>query len=257
MLVAAAITVWSAVDYLVARRPRADRGLGARDAASSSPAAAAWSAARSSKRLRRARRRGGRARALGRGGGRARGGRRRRSRGDVLDEAALARGHGAAASSSTTWPASTRSARPTRRRSPRQRRAARSSRCAPPRAAGVPRVVLTSCAAAIGEARGHGRPRGQPASRQLHVGLRALQARGRGGGARRRAQRSGIEIVAVNPSSVQGPGRARGTGRILIAYLNGKLKVFVDTRISIVDIDDCVEGHLLAAERGQPRRALR
>jgi dihydroflavonol-4-reductase len=27
--------------------------------------------------------------------------------------------------------------------------------------------------------------------------------------------------------------------------------VFVDTRISLVDIDDCVEGHLLAAERGR------
>ena len=66
------------------------------------------------------------------------------------------------------------------------------------------------------------------------------------------AQRAGIELVAVNPSSVQGPGRAGGTGRIMIAYLNGKLKAFVDTRISLVDIDDAVEGHVLAAERGQP-----
>ena len=66
------------------------------------------------------------------------------------------------------------------------------------------------------------------------------------------ARRAGIELVAVNPSSVQGPGRAGGTGRILIAYLNGRLRAFVDTRISLVDIEDCVEGHLLAAERGQP-----
>ena len=36
--------------------------------------------------------------------------------------------------------------------------------------------------------------------------------------------------MAVNPSSVQGPGRAGGTGRILIAYLNGRLRAFVDTR---------------------------
>ena len=41
-----------------------------------------------------------------------------------------------------------------------------------------------------------------------------------------------------------------GTGKILIAYLNGKLKAFIDTRISIVDIDDCIEAHLLGAERG-------
>jgi dihydroflavonol-4-reductase len=58
--------------------------------------------------------------------------------------------------------------------------------------------------------------------------------------------------VSVNPSSVQGPGRAGGTGRIMIAYLNGRLKAFVDTTISIVDIADCVEGHLLGAERGVP-----
>ena len=58
--------------------------------------------------------------------------------------------------------------------------------------------------------------------------------------------------MAVNPSLVQGPGRAGGTGRIMIAYLNGKLKVFVHTRLSIVDIDDTVEGHILAAEKGRP-----
>ena len=56
----------------------------------------------------------------------------------------------------------------------------------------------------------------------------------------------------MNPSSVQGPGRAHGTGRFLIAYVNGRLPVFVDTNISLVDIADCMEGHLLAADRGQP-----
>ena len=58
--------------------------------------------------------------------------------------------------------------------------------------------------------------------------------------------------MSINPSSVQGPGRSGGTGRIMIAYLNGRLRAFVDTRISIVDIGDCVEGHLLGAERGVP-----
>ena len=36
----------------------------------------------------------------------------------------------------------------------------------------------------------------------------------------------------------------------MIAYLNGKLPAFVDTHVSLVDVNDCVEGHLLAAERG-------
>jgi dihydroflavonol-4-reductase len=30
------------------------------------------------------------------------------------------------------------------------------------------------------------------------------------------------------------------------------MKVFVQTNVSLVDIADCVQGHLLAAERGQP-----
>lgn len=117
--------------------------------------------------------------------------------------------------------------------------------------AGVPRVVLTSSAGALGEAPGtigneDSPHRGTYLSvyeRSKHEGeLAALEA----------ARRAGVELVSINPSSVQGPGRASGTGRILIAYLNGRLRAFVDTQISIVDIADCVEGHLLGAERGVP-----
>lgn len=63
-----------------------------------------------------------------------------------------------------------------------------------------------------------------------------------------------IEFVVVNPSSVQGPGRATGTGELILDVLNGKLKVLADTALSLVDIDDCARGHLLAAERGADRR---
>jgi dihydroflavonol-4-reductase len=115
----------------------------------------------------------------------------------------------------------------------------------------VPRVVLTSSAAALGEAPGtvgseESPHRGTYLSeyeRSKHEGeVAAFDA----------ARRAGIELVSINPSSVQGPGRASGTGRILIAYLNGRLPAFVETQISLVDIADCVEGHLLGAERGVP-----
>jgi dihydroflavonol-4-reductase len=115
----------------------------------------------------------------------------------------------------------------------------------------VRRVLLTSSAAALGEESGTvGREdsphRGSYLSayeRSKHEGeVAALAA----------ARRAGVELVSVNPSSVQGPGRSGGTGRILIAYLNGRLRAFVDTCISLVDIRDCVEGHVLAAERGRP-----
>ncbi|HZB74606.1 MAG TPA: SDR family NAD(P)-dependent oxidoreductase [Solirubrobacteraceae bacterium] len=117
--------------------------------------------------------------------------------------------------------------------------------------AGVGRVVLTSSAAALGEPEGTVGSETSPHrgtylsvyERSKHEGEVAAFAA---------ARVAGVELVAVNPSSVQGPGRAGGTGRILIAYLNGRLRAFVDTAISLVDIDDCVEAHVLAAERGVP-----
>ena len=116
--------------------------------------------------------------------------------------------------------------------------------------AGVPRLVLTSSAATLGEPPGTvGREdtshRGTYLSVYERSKLEGEQA------AFAAARRLGVEVVAVNPSSVQGPGRSGGNGKIVIAYLNGRLPAFVDTQISIVDIDDCTEGHLLAAERGR------
>lgn len=61
-----------------------------------------------------------------------------------------------------------------------------------------------------------------------------------------------IEVVSVNPSSVQGPGRSTGTGALLLAAARGRLPFLVDTTFSLVDIDDCARGHLLAADRGSP-----
>jgi dihydroflavonol-4-reductase len=115
----------------------------------------------------------------------------------------------------------------------------------------VRRVVLTSSAATLGEESG---TVGREDSPHRGSYLSAYERSKREGevAALAAARRSGVELVSVNPSSVQGPGRSGGTGQILIAYLNGRLKAFVDTCISLVDIGDCVEGHVLAAERGHP-----
>jgi dihydroflavonol-4-reductase len=117
--------------------------------------------------------------------------------------------------------------------------------------AGARRLVYTSSAATLGEAHGTvGREdaphRGTFLShyeRSKYEAERAVMADARAGG---------LELVSVNPASVQGPGRVRGTARILLDYLNGRLRVIVDSRLSVVDIDDCVEGHLLAEARGAP-----
>jgi dihydroflavonol-4-reductase len=68
--------------------------------------------------------------------------------------------------------------------------------------------------------------------------------------AMRTAAETGQDVVYVNPSSVQGPGRAGGTGKFFLAFVDGRLKVFVDTYVSLVDIQDCSAGHLLAAQHG-------
>lgn len=60
-----------------------------------------------------------------------------------------------------------------------------------------------------------------------------------------------FEVVSVNPASVQGPGRSSGSGALLLTAARGT-PFAVDTTISVVDIDDCARGHLLAAERGRP-----
>lgn len=119
------------------------------------------------------------------------------------------------------------------------------------RRSGVRRLVFTSSAAVLGERRGEignedSTHRGSYLShydRSKHRGERAVAA-----------EAGDMELVIVNPSSVQGPGRKSGTGKLILDLVNGKLPVMVDTWVSIVDIDDCARGHLLAAERGEPGR---
>jgi dihydroflavonol-4-reductase len=116
---------------------------------------------------------------------------------------------------------------------------------------GVGRVILTSSAAAIGEPRGVvGREdsphRGSYLShyeRSKHLAERT---------ALRLAGELGVDLVRVNPSSVQGPGRTGGSARLLLDIVNGRLPALVDTTISIVDIDDCAEGHVRSEARGTP-----
>ena len=115
--------------------------------------------------------------------------------------------------------------------------------------AGVTRLVHTSSAATIGEPPGTiGNERTPHRGWYLSTYERTKTEGERAAAAC--ARDLGQDLVCVNPSSVQGPGRTGGTARFLLAFLDGRLKVFVPTNVSLVDIDDCVEGHLLAAERG-------
>jgi dihydroflavonol-4-reductase len=119
--------------------------------------------------------------------------------------------------------------------------------------AGVRRIVYTSSAAAIGEARGvtatEDTPhRGSFLSAYERSKYEAELA------AVREAERHALELVCVNPASVQGPGRTGGTARLILDYANGRLRTLVRSRFSLVDVDDCTEGHILAEAHGVPGR---
>jgi dihydroflavonol-4-reductase len=119
--------------------------------------------------------------------------------------------------------------------------------------AGARRVVYTSSAATIGEAAGvvadEDTPhRGAFLSHYERSKYDAERA------AVRVAQRYAIELVCINPASVQGPGRTGGTARLILDYANGRLHTLVRSRFSLVDVDDCTEGHVLAEAAGQPGR---
>ena len=60
-----------------------------------------------------------------------------------------------------------------------------------------------------------------------------------------------FEFVSVNPSSVQGPGRVSGTAKLLISTLNKSYPPLIKNNISIVDIDDCTDGHYQALLNGE------
>jgi dihydroflavonol-4-reductase len=119
--------------------------------------------------------------------------------------------------------------------------------------AGVRRLVHTSSAATIGEARGVVGTEDTPHrgsflssyEESKYLGERAVLSVG---------TELGVEVVCVNPSSVQGPGRIGGSARLLLGLVNGRAPVTVHTFVSIVDIADCTQAHVLAATAGVPGR---
>ncbi|HEX2374656.1 MAG TPA: NAD-dependent epimerase/dehydratase family protein [Actinomycetota bacterium] len=116
------------------------------------------------------------------------------------------------------------------------------------RRAGVRRVVHTSSAATLG---GDGstfldEKAGPPPEFTSHY------ARSKYEGEQVALGYDAVEVVVVNPSSVQGPGRTTGTASVFIGYLNGRLPFDLPARFGLCYTDDCVNGHLLAERKGRP-----
>jgi dihydroflavonol-4-reductase len=63
---------------------------------------------------------------------------------------------------------------------------------------------------------------------------------------------NGLDAVIVFPSGVVGPYdyRLSEMGQLIVDFVRGKLKVYVDGAYDFVDVRDVAQGHILACEKG-------
>jgi dihydroflavonol-4-reductase len=123
-------------------------------------------------------------------------------------------------------------------------------------AEGVPRVVITSSAAALGPA-ANAKPVEESQLLPSDLGLTYPAAKHEGEGeALAAGARLGVEVVVVNPTYVLGvpvdrtqPGET--STRLVGNYLLGRLPAVVEGSTNVVDVRDVAQGHLIAADRGR------
>jgi dihydroflavonol-4-reductase len=118
-------------------------------------------------------------------------------------------------------------------------------------------VALTSTISAVGTANGRPADEDNPYPEE---GLGLVYADAKRGGEREAiaaGERLGVEVVVVNPAYVLGvpfdrtqPGET--STRIVGNYLRGRLPAVLDAPINFVDVEDVADGHLLAADKGNP-----
>ncbi|MBN1976729.1 MAG: NAD-dependent epimerase/dehydratase family protein [Anaerolineae bacterium] len=70
-----------------------------------------------------------------------------------------------------------------------------------------------------------------------------------------RAAAEGLPVIVVLPTAVFGPGDVKPTtGSLLLAVAQGRVPVYVEGAINVVDGRDVAVGHIAAAKRGKPGR---
>jgi dihydroflavonol-4-reductase len=68
-----------------------------------------------------------------------------------------------------------------------------------------------------------------------------------------KAAREGQPVVIVCPTAPVGPYDCKPTptGKMILDFLRGRMKAYVETGLNLVAVEDVAVGHLLAAERGK------
>ena len=119
--------------------------------------------------------------------------------------------------------------------------------------ADVERVVFTSSVAAIGPA-----PRGKTADESQvftagHLGIPYVNSKHEAETEALRLAAHGLPVVCVNPTFVHGRGDVHGGSTSLVRrFLLGRIPVYTDGAVNVVDVNDVARGHLLADEKGEP-----
>lgn len=118
---------------------------------------------------------------------------------------------------------------------------------------GVEKVVYTSTVGALTAGSD-----GRPANEETPVGIEEMvghykRSKFIGEKEVRGAAEKGLPVVIVNPSTPVGPmdRRPTPTGKMIVDFLNGRMRAYLDTGLNFVDVEDVAEGHWLAAERGR------
>ncbi|MCE2451162.1 MAG: NAD-dependent epimerase/dehydratase family protein [Candidatus Latescibacteria bacterium] len=116
-------------------------------------------------------------------------------------------------------------------------------------AVGVAKVVYTSTAACIGEAKGQ-----IATETTVHRGYFLSRYEK----AKRAAEQvafayadKGVPLICVQPAAIYGPGDRKPSERFIINLLNGWVPALFPNWMSLVYIDDAARGHVLAAENGR------
>jgi dihydroflavonol-4-reductase len=117
----------------------------------------------------------------------------------------------------------------------------------------VQRVVFTSSVAAIGPAPPGGTADETQVFTAGHLGIPYVNSKHEAETEALRMAARGLPVVCVNPTFVYGRGDVHGGSTNLVRrFLLGRIPVYTDGAINVVDVGDVARGHVLADEKGEP-----
>jgi dihydroflavonol-4-reductase len=120
--------------------------------------------------------------------------------------------------------------------------------------AGAERIVYTSSVAALGLT-AHGEPPAIETTPVIYKKIAGFYKKSKylAEQAALECAAEGVPVVIVNPAAPIGPGDVKPTptGAMIRDAAMGRMPAYVETGLSVVHVDDCAIGHLLALERGR------